>query len=71
MARQSLSENGIILIDDYDFLQTVKLACDEFKNKSGMTMMYLPSARGGLCFCKMKILNLHYIDKGNTGIMIG
>lgn len=52
LARQALSENGIILIDDYDFLQTVKLACNEFKNKSGMTMMYLPSARGDCVFVK-------------------
>ena len=52
LAMWSLSENGVILIDDYDFLQTVKMACDEFASKTGMTMVHIPSARGECVFVK-------------------
>lgn len=52
LAMWSISDDGIIMIDDYDYLQTVKMACDEFALKTGMTMMHIPSARGECVFVK-------------------
>lgn len=42
----SLSNNGIMLIDDYDFIPDVKKAVDRFVHNNSIEFDYLPSFRG-------------------------
>ena len=47
-----LAEGGVIIVDDYDYIKTVKEGVDEFANLPGVVKKYVKSLRGEIIFSK-------------------